>query len=125
MHLASITTEDKQERLVRPKLETPSIKTPPQVLEKPSNVIIMEKETGFIEAVVTGNPFPSVVWVKHETRECHDGVKYKNEVNKETGVVGLTILKARSDDEAKYTLQIVNELGEDSATCSVFVKCNF
>lgn len=41
-----------------------------------------------------------------------------------TGIVGLTIKKVKSDDEAKYTLKIQNDAGEERATFSVFVKCN-
>lgn len=94
----------------------------PVFLEKPENKIFIEGTTDFIEAVVDGNPFPTVSWFK-VNRECMDGPKYINEVDQGTGVAGLQVKKIKSDDEAKYTIKIQNSLGEESATCMVFVKC--
>lgn len=91
-------------------------------VEKPENKIIIEGSSDFIEAVVDGNPFPTVTWLKG-TRECTDGPKFTCECDPSTGIVGLTIKKAKSDDEAKYTLRLQNEGGEEQATFSVFVKC--
>ena len=85
--------------------------------------MITEGNNDFVEAIINGNPFPTVTWYKG-TRECLDGPKYTNEVDAESGVVGLVIKKAKSDDEAKYTLKIANSAGEEKVVFSVFVKCN-
>jgi hypothetical protein len=111
------------ERKVKPKLEPHKETTPPVFLEKPENKIIIEGTNDFIEAVIDGNPFPTVTWYK-ANRECVDGPKYTYEQDPTTGVVGLNINKVKSDDEAKYTLKIHNEAGEEKVTFSVFVKCN-
>jgi len=92
-------------------------------LEKPDNKVIIEGSNDFIEAVIDGNPFPTVTWYK-ANRECVDGPKYAYEQDPTTGVVGLNINKIKSDDEAKYTLKIQNEAGEEKVTFSVFVRCN-
>lgn len=94
----------------------------PVFIEKPENKVIIEGTNDFIEAIVNGNPFPTVTWYKGN-RECMDGPKYTNEVDPASGVVGLTIKKAKPDDEAKYTLKIQNPQGEDKCVFSVFVKC--
>ena len=36
----------------------------------------------------------------------------------------MCINKAKAEDEAKYTIKIQNEIGEERATASVFVRCN-
>jgi hypothetical protein len=95
----------------------------PVFVEKLENKVMIEGSSDFIEAVIDGNPFPSVSWFKG-TRECLEGPKYKIDVDTKTGIVGLTINKLKSEDESKYTLKIKNENGEEQATCSVFVKCN-
>ncbi len=73
--------------------------------------------------MIDGNPFPSITWYK-AGREVFEGAKYTYEVDKSTGVVGLSIKKVKLEDEAKYTLKIANTSGEERATFSVFVKCN-
>jgi hypothetical protein len=108
---------------VKPKLETHSEKKVPIFIEKPENKIIREGTNDFIEAVIDGNPFPTVTWYK-AGREVFEGLKYTYEVDQSTGIVGLSIKKAKSEDEAKYTLKIANDSGEERATFSVFVKCN-
>ena len=85
---------------------------------------MIEGTTSFVEAVVDGFPFPTCTWYRG-ARECHNGAKFTHEVNKETGVVGLTITKLRPEDESKYTLKIKNPSGEESVGFSIFVKCNF
>ncbi len=95
----------------------------PVIVEKPDNKIIVEGGTDFIEAVVDGHPFPVVTWIKGN-RDCTEGPKYTCECDPTTGIVGLTIKKAKSDDEAKYTLKVENEKGEEHCTFSVYVKCN-
>jgi hypothetical protein len=94
----------------------------PVFLEKPENKIIAEGGSDYIEAQIDGFPFPNVTWEKG-TRSCVEGAKFTFEKNQETGVVGLIIHKAKSEDEAKYTLKISNEHGEEKAVFSVFVKC--
>lgn len=94
----------------------------PVFIEKPDNKVIAEGASDFIEAVIDGNPFPTVTWYKG-TRECTDGPKFTCECDPTTGIVGLTIKKVKSDDEAKYTLKIHNDAGEERSTFSVFVKC--
>lgn len=94
----------------------------PVFLEKPENKIIAEGATDFIEAQIDGFPFPNVTWEKG-MRPCVEGAKFTFEKNQDTGVVGLIVHKAKSDDEAKYTLKISNEHGEEKAVFSVFVKC--
>jgi hypothetical protein len=111
------------ERKVKEKLELHSEKLAPFFIEKPDTKGIIEGSNDFIEAIVDGNPFPTVTWYKGH-RECSDGPKYQNEVDQSTGIVGLTIKKVKPDDESKYTLKISNEAGEESVTFSVFVKCN-
>lgn len=94
----------------------------PFFIERPENKVITEGSNDFIEAIVDGNPFPTVTWYKG-TRECLDGPKYTNEVDTSTGIVGLLIKKVKSDDESKYTIKISSEAGEESVTFSVFVRC--
>ena len=91
-------------------------------MEKPENKVIPEGGSDFIEAVIDGHPFPQVAWLKGN-RELFEGPKFSLECDKETGIVGLTIKKAKSDDEAKYTLRISNTHGEERSVFSVFVKC--
>lgn len=83
----------------------------------------MEGTSDIVEAIVDGNPFPSIKWMKG-ARDCIEGPKYNFECDQESGVVGLQIQKCKAEDEAKYTLKIANELGEERWTFSVFVKCN-
>jgi hypothetical protein len=82
----------------------------------------MEGTSDIIEAIVDGNPFPTVAWMKGP-RDCFEGTKYFFESDSESGVVGLQVCKCKADDEAKYTLRISNELGEERCTFSVFIKC--
>ena len=82
----------------------------------------MEGTSDFVEAIIDGNPFPQVAWLKGP-RELVEGPKFSFECDHESGVVGFSLMKAKSDDEAKYTLRISNELGEEKSTFSVFVKC--
>jgi hypothetical protein len=93
-------------------------------LHKPENVVLIEGTTDFVEAIVDGSPFPICTWYKGD-REIHDGIKNTIEINEKTGVVGLTIKKLKPEDEAKYTLKIYNEHGEDKVVFSIFVKCNY
>ena len=95
----------------------------PFFIEKPDTKAITEGSNDFIEAIVDGNPFPQVTWYKGGARECADGPKYQNEVDTSTGIVGLLIKKVKSDDESKYTIKLSNQVGEESATFSVFVRC--
>lgn len=111
------------ERKPKVPLEKPEDKKAPYFVEKPENKIVMENCSDFIEAIVNGNPFPTVTWYKG-ARECFEGPKFNIETDPESGVCSLAILKPKSDDEAKFTLKIQNELGEDKCTFSVFVKCN-
>lgn len=111
------------ERKTKSKLTPLSEQSAPVFIEKPENKVITDGANDFIEAIVNGNPFPTVTWFKG-TRECMDGPKYTNEIDKESGVVGLVIKKAKHDDEAKYTLKISNPLGEDKVVFTIFVKCN-
>lgn len=110
------------ERKVKPKLESHTESMAPIFLEKPENKLIMEGSVDFIEAVVDGNPFPQITWLKGN-REIFDGPKFSFECDQSTGIVGLTIKKAKSDDESKYTLKISNPHGEERTTFSVFIKC--
>ncbi len=110
------------ERKVKPKLPTHNEKMAPVFIENPENKVFIEGSSNFIEAVIDGHPFPNVAWFKGN-RECMDGPKYTVDVDPSTGIVGLTIKKIKSDDEAKYTLKINNEAGEEKHSCSVFVKC--
>jgi hypothetical protein len=112
------------DRKVKPKLETHSEKKAPYFIEKPENKIIKEGTNDFVECVVDGHPFPSITWYK-AGREVFEGLKYTYEVDQTTGVVGLSIKKAKAEDEAKYTIKIVNDSGEEQKTFSVFVKCNY
>ena len=107
---------------MKSKLEVHNEKTAPLFLEKPENKVFIEGGSDFIEAVVDGNPFPTVTWFKGN-RECMDGPKYTCEVDQTTGIVGLTIKKIKAEDEAKYFLKIQNDSGEDKASCSIYVKC--
>lgn len=109
-------------RKVKPNLEAHADAMAPVFLEKPENKLIIEGSSDFIEAVVDGNPFPQVTWLKGE-KKVFEGPKFTYECDKSTGVVGLTIKKAKSDDESKYTLKISNPSGEERATFSIFVKC--
>lgn len=95
----------------------------PFFIEKPENKVVTEGSNDFIEAIIDGNPFPTVSWFKG-TRECLDGPKYTNEVDASTGIVGLVIKKVKSEDESKYTVKISSEVGEESVNFSVFVRCN-
>ncbi|CAF0846330.1 unnamed protein product [Brachionus calyciflorus] len=108
-------------RKVMPKLEPHGENKAPVFIEKPENKVIMEGATDFIEAVVDGNPFPQVSWIRGN-RDLFEGPKFEFECDKTTGVVGLTVKKAKSDDESKYTLRISNQFGEERATFSLFVK---
>ncbi len=117
---AKIPTSERKEK---PKLESHSENLPPVFVEKPENKIIIEGGNDFVEAVVDGHPFPTITWYKGTRELTSDGVKYVYEADESTGIVGLTIKKAKSDDESKYTLKIQNESGEERATFSVFVKC--
>jgi hypothetical protein len=110
--------------MVRGPLDQLSGNTPPSFIEKPTNKTLKEQTTDFVQAVVTGYPFPAISWFKG-ARECHNGPKFIHEVDEKTGVVGLTIVKLKPDDEAKYTLVIKNSSGEEKCTFSLFVKCNF
>ena len=112
------------ERKTRDKLELGSEKSAPVFIEKPENKIMMEGTNDFVEAVVSGNPFPVVTWSRG-IRDCTDGPKFENEVDSSTGIVGLCFKKIRPEDEAKYTLKISNELGEEKVSFSVFVRCNY
>lgn len=109
--------------MVREPLEALSSNTPPSFIVKPSNKTAKELTTDFVQAVVTGFPFPKIAWFKG-SRECHPGPKFIHEVDEKTGIVGLSIVKLKSDDEAKYTLVISNSSGEEKCTFSLFVKCN-
>ena len=111
------------ERKLKSKLPPTPEQSAPVFLEKPENKVVVEGTNDFVEAIINGNPFPTVTWYKG-ARECMDGPKYTNEVDAESGVVGLVIKKAKPDDEAKYTVKISNAVGEDKAVFSVFVKCN-
>ena len=110
------------ERKQKSKLPSTPEGSAPVFLEKPENKVITEGANDFIEAIVNGNPFPTVTWFKG-ARECMDGPKYMNEIDQESGVVGLVIKKAKPDDEAKYMIKISNPLGEEKVVFTVFVKC--
>ena len=107
---------------MRGKLENLDGKTAPFFVEKPENKVIIEGGSDFIEAVVSGNPFPHVSWMKGN-RDIVDGPKFQFECNPTTGVIGLVIKKTKSEDESKYTIRISNDVGEERATFSVFIKC--
>ena len=111
-------------RIVKGPLEAHAETMAPVFIEKPVNIVFTEGTTDFIEAVIDGKPFPQCTWYKG-ARECFDGPKFMHEVNETTGVVGLSIKKLKSEDEAKYTLRISNSHGEEKAVFSIFVKCNF
>ncbi len=101
----------------------PNEKMAPIFIEKPENKVVIENSVDFIEAIVDGNPFPSVTWYKG-ARECFDGPKFSFENDSESGVVTMHMNKPKMDDEAKYSLRIYNDSGEDRATFSIFVRCN-
>ncbi len=111
------------ERKPKNPLEKHVEKKAPTFIEKPENKIVMEGATDIVEAKIDGNPFPTVEWIKG-TRNCIEGPKYCFECDQESGVVGLQVSKCKADDEAKYTLKISNEVGEEKWTFSLFVKCN-
>ena len=110
------------ERKAKKALPKNEEKRAPVFIEKPENKIIMESTSDFIEAIVDGNPFPTIKWLKG-ARECVEGPKYSFECDQESGVVGLNLHKCKAEDEAKYTLRIFNDLGEERWSFSVFVKC--
>ena len=110
------------ERKVRENLKPLSSKSYPVFIEKPENKNMMEGSNDFIEAVVNGNPFPTVTWYKG-VRECPNGPKFTTEIDLVTGIAGLTIKKVKAEDEGKYIMKIANEIGEDKTPFSVFVKC--
>ncbi len=112
------------ERKIKDKLNLHSEKLAPFFIEKPDTKAITEGSNDFIEAIVDGNPFPTVAWYKGGIRECLDGPKYHNEVDPSTGIIGLLIKKVKSEDESKYTIKLTNDVGEESTTFSVFVRCN-
>ena len=74
-----------------------SEKLAPFFIEKPDTKAITEGSNDFIEAIVDGNPFPTVTWYKGGIRECLDGPKYQNEVDPSTGIIGLLIKKVKSN----------------------------
>ena len=110
------------ERKVRTTLAAHSDAKAPYFIEKPENKIVKEGTNDFLEAVVDGHPFPNITWYKG-ARELAENSKFGFQVDKSTGIVGLSITRAKAEDEAKYTLRIHNDLGEEKATCSLFVKC--
>jgi hypothetical protein len=107
---------------VKPKLGTHNEKMAPVFIENPENKVFIEGGSDFVEAVIDGHPFPNVTWFKGN-RECMVGPKYTCDIDPSTGIVGLTIKKIKSDDEAKYTLKISNDAGEEQYSVNIFVKC--
>jgi hypothetical protein len=110
------------ERKVKPKLPAHKEKIAPVFIEPPENKVFIEGGADFVEAVIDGHPFPTVSWFKGN-RECMDGPKYTCDIDPTTGIVGLTIKKIKSEDEAKYTLKISSDEGEEQYSFNVFVKC--
>ncbi|KAL8565323.1 hypothetical protein ACOMHN_029019 [Nucella lapillus] len=96
----------------------------PLFKKKPINQIIMEGETMKldVELQLDGKPMPTVRYLR-AGRELREDSRVSIATNNDRAKTTLTIKKAKSTDEAKYTINLEhNGVITDTATFSVFVK---
>ncbi|XP_030829655.1 twitchin isoform X2 [Strongylocentrotus purpuratus] len=94
----------------------------PYFVETPSKCSSPEGQTVKFEALVAGEPTPTVKWFKGKN-EIKDGFKgrYAVKYNEKTGVHSLEIKKSDSMDTGKFSCKLENQHGKDERAFSLMV----
>ncbi|XP_041468950.1 twitchin-like isoform X3 [Lytechinus variegatus] len=97
----------------------------PYFVETPSKCSTPEGQNVTFEAIVAGEPTPTVKWFKGKN-EVKDGMKgrYAVKYNEKTRVHSLAIKNADSMDSGKFSCKLENEHGKDERVFSLMVTRN-
>ncbi|XP_071479592.1 twitchin-like [Diadema antillarum] len=111
-----------QEVMKKKKKEKEPVDISPYFVETPSKCSSPSGQTVKFEAVVAGDPKPTVKWFKGKN-EIKDGMKgrYATRYNEKLDVHILEIKKADSTDTGKFSCKLENEHGKDERVFSLMV----
>lgn len=88
----------------------------PQILEPLYDITINEGETAVLITQISGEPHPTVDWLKNSKK-----LIIKSDTSKD-GIHSLTINNTTPRDSAKYTVIATNKLGTAQTSCFVAVE---
>jgi len=94
--------------------------TPPKIEVLPEDVSAEPGESLKVAGMISGDPAPSVQWVRLGRTLPNGDERYH--VENTADLSTLMISAVKEDDAGAYTLRLSNELGSDSATVNVHIR---
>jgi hypothetical protein len=106
------------------KLETSPL-VPPMIIKGLAKTQLAQAIDNRIEILVSGNPFPKCAWFKDGNTIDLDGVKFKQEVDGENGVIRLVIFNSQVDVDSGLYKAVISNPGGECSTDGVYTIKGF
>lgn len=94
--------------------------SPPKIEALPQNISAEPGKSLTVAGVFSGDPAPSVQWVRSGRILPNGDERYH--VENTSDLSTLVISAVKEDDAGAYTLRLNNELGSDSATVNIHIR---